>query len=233
MKRKIRLYPIILIPIIAGELILLTGCKKDEKQSKIEYGSETDIDGTKYTTVKIGNQWWMADNLKVTRYRDGSAIENVTDSAAWEILTTGAYCWYNNDKGYKAIWGGLYNWYAVKTGKLCPTGWHVPSNDEWTTLIEYLGGAFEAGRKMKNNEIGFPVALGGWRRDVSPWMFWYGGARGFWWSSTEDIGDFANWAFNVDFVSEPDAPYTSLEGGPGGGASLKYYGFSVRCVKDN
>ena len=101
-------------------------------------GTITDIDGNLYTTVKIGNQTWMAQNLKTTKYNDGTAIPQVTDNTAWSNLTTPGYCWYNNDAANKYTYGALYNWYTVNAGKLCPAGWHVPTDAEWTTLENYL-----------------------------------------------------------------------------------------------
>ena len=96
-------------------------------------------DGQIYNIVKIGNQWWMAENLRTATYNDDTPIPEVPDSI-WSNLTTGAYCWYYNDSlGFK-FYGMLYNWYTVNTGKLCPTGWHVPTDAEWTTLTNYLGG---------------------------------------------------------------------------------------------
>ena len=135
----------------------------------------TDIDGNVYHTVTIGTQIWMVENLKTTRYNDGSPIPFVTDSSSWSNLTTPGYCWYNNDTTNKNTYGALYNWFAVNTGKLAPTGWHVPTDDEWTTLTTYLGGESIAGGKLKEtgtthwrtpnagatNEIGF-TASSGW-----------------------------------------------------------------------
>jgi uncharacterized protein (TIGR02145 family) len=95
----------------------------------------TDIDGNVYDTIHIGTQVWLKENLKTTRYNDGTAIPLVTDSAIWSSKTTPAYCWYNNDSANKNPYGGLYNWYTVNTGKLCPSGWHVPSDAEWHSLI--------------------------------------------------------------------------------------------------
>ena len=111
----------------------------------------TDIDGNAYHTVAIGTQVWMVENLKTTRYNDGTAIPLVTDSAVWGNLTsTPGYCWYNNDMSmYKNLYGALYNWYAVSTEKLAPEGWHVPTNSEWGVLINYLGGDTSAGGAMK------------------------------------------------------------------------------------
>ncbi|MBL0287321.1 MAG: fibrobacter succinogenes major paralogous domain-containing protein [Bacteroidetes bacterium] len=96
------------------------------------------------------NQIWMAENLKTTLYNDGTLIPNVTNSDEWSKLTTGAYCYYDNNYSNNAIYGKLYNWYAVGTGKLVPKGWHVPTDAEWETLITYLGGEDIAGRKMKS-----------------------------------------------------------------------------------
>ena len=115
----------------------------------ITYGSITDIDGNTYKTVTIGTQTWMAENLKVTKYNDGIAIPNVTDNTAWRELTTGALCDYGNTPSNSETYGKLYNWHAVNTGKLCPTGWHVPSDAEWTELTDYLGGTSVAGDKLK------------------------------------------------------------------------------------
>ncbi len=108
-----------------------------------------DIDGNIYKTVQIGTQTWMAENLKTTRYNDGSPIILGNGGPAgytkWFDLQEGAYCWYDNDaKTYKDAYGAIYNWHAVGTGKLCPTGWHVPTYSEWTTLITFLGGEEEA-----------------------------------------------------------------------------------------
>ncbi|MFO7868306.1 MAG: fibrobacter succinogenes major paralogous domain-containing protein [Bacteroidales bacterium] len=104
----------------------------------ITYGSMSDIDGNTYKTVTIGTQTWMAENLKVTQYNDGTSIPHVTDSIAWSELTTGALCDYDNIPLNSETYGKLYNWYAVNTGNLCPTGWHVPSDDEWTTFENHL-----------------------------------------------------------------------------------------------
>jgi uncharacterized protein (TIGR02145 family) len=99
----------------------------------------TDIDGNFYETVQIGTQDWMAENLKTTEFNDGSEIPNVTDDTEWSDLSTAAFCWYQNDEvSYKNKYGALYNWYTVQNGKLCPQGWRVPTDEEWTTLENYL-----------------------------------------------------------------------------------------------
>ena len=118
----------------------------------------TDVDGNLYHTVIIGNQTWMVENLQTTKYNDGTTIPNITDNTAWAGLTTGAYCWLSNSGTEKSFYGGLYNWYAVNTGKLAPTGWHVPTHDEWTTLINYvqsdLGYSGTVGKALASSDIG-------------------------------------------------------------------------------
>jgi len=110
-----------------------------------------DYDGNAYPTFTIGTQTWMAENLRLTHYRNGEAIPKVTDNAAWAALTTGAYCWYNNDQTTNARYGVLYNWYTASDSRgLCPQGWHVPTDAEWTTLTTYLCGMSVAGGKMKS-----------------------------------------------------------------------------------
>jgi uncharacterized protein (TIGR02145 family) len=111
----------------------------------------TDIDGNVYNTVTIGDQVWMAENLKTTKLNDGTSISNAIDNIAWASLSTPGYCWFINNRATYEIYGALYNWYAVYTDKLCPTGWHVPSNSEWTTLTDHLGGAEVAGGKLKES----------------------------------------------------------------------------------
>ena len=102
-------------------------------------GIVKDVDGNLYTTIKIGAQVWISENLKTTRYKDGTAIPMVADSTAWSNLTTPGYCWSDNDAAsFKATYGAMYNWYTVNTGNLCPSGWHAPSDAEWTTLENYL-----------------------------------------------------------------------------------------------
>ena len=123
------------------------------KKSIIPTPTVTDRDGNSYNTVTIGSQTWMTENLRVTRLNDNTPIQLVTSNSSWASMTTPAYCWYNNDEAAnKNIYGGLYNWYAVNTGKLCPSGWHVPSHQEFTVLRDYLGGATAAGGKLK--EVG-------------------------------------------------------------------------------
>lgn len=199
----------------------------------ITYGTMTDIDGNTYKTVTIGTQTWMAENLKVTKYNDGTSIPIVSDSAAWSVLTTGAYCNYENEQCSVAIYGRLYNWYAVNTGKLCPTGWHVPTDTEWTTFINYLGGEDAAGGKLKEigiahwqspnegatNESGFTALPSGFRGFNG--TFGNIGYSGLWWSATNDD---ANKAWLRDMFYGNSVVNRSNR--------YKGNGFSVRCVKD-
>lgn len=194
----------------------------------------TDADGNNYPVVQIGTQIWMAENLKTTKYNDGTNIPNVTDETSWKNLTTPGYCWYNNDTSNKNTYGALFNWYTVNTGKLCPTGWHVPSDPEWTTLTTYLGGESVAGGKMKEtgtshwytpnesatNSSGFTALPGGWR--MQDGTFIDIGAIGHWWSSTEN--------------SVPGAYFWSthfLFSNIGWEGANQVSGFSIRCLQDN
>jgi uncharacterized protein (TIGR02145 family) len=199
-------------------------------------GMVTDIDGNVYQTVTIGTQVWMAENLKVTHYRNGEAIPNVTDGTTWESLTTGAYCNYNNDINNAATYGRLYNWYAaVDSRNIAPEGWHVPSDAEWQTLVDYLGGNLVAGGKMKEagtthwlspntgatNESGFSGLPGGGR--VAPGIYGNKGNYAYFWSATEEVelSGYA-WLRSLDFDNSGISRY----------GHCMPWGYSVRCVKD-
>jgi uncharacterized protein (TIGR02145 family) len=134
-------------------------------------GTVTDIDGNIYTTVKIGNQVWTVENLRTTKYNDGTPIPLVTDSAAWKALTTPGYCYYNNTTNADSIkkYGALYNWYVVNTKKLAPKGWHVPTDAEWTTLENYLiaNGYNWDGTTTGNKIAKSMAAKTDWETDVS------------------------------------------------------------------
>ena len=194
-------------------------------------GTVTDIDGNVYNTVTIGTQIWMVENLKTTKYNDGTSIPNVTDYTEWGALTTGAYCWYNNNASNKSPYGALYNWYSVNTGKLAPVGWHVPTFAEWTTLNTVIGGV--AGKLKETgtdhwaspntgatNETGFTALPGGSRNGGYLAAFTGLGLSGYWWSTRDDNTGGAGEAlmYNFDVISQY--------------ASVKWIGSSVRCVKD-
>jgi len=123
-------------------IIALIILKSQAQEVQEENTSCKDFDGNLYKTISIGNQLWMAENLKTTHYIDGTAIPDITGDTAWNIHPTGAFCIYNNSIENKTTYGLLYNWYAVfDKRELAPDGWHIPSDREWLTLIDFLGGS--------------------------------------------------------------------------------------------
>jgi uncharacterized protein (TIGR02145 family) len=195
----------------------------------LTYETVSDIDANNYKTIQIGTQTWMAENLKTTKFNDGTPIPNVTADTIWAHLSTSAYCWsYNNETIFKDMYGAIYNYYAVETGKLCPTGWHVSSASEWDTLSDYLGGREISGGKLKesgtthwrspntgaDNVSGF-TALPGGERDANGY-FWGQAYHGRWWCSD-------NWSMNW-------LQYST--GTLDGMSCMSVCGFTVRCVKD-
>jgi len=195
--------------------------------------SVTDIDGNEYPVIEIGNQCWTKENLKTTKYSDGSLIPNITVDATWANLNTPAWCNYNNSPTNDAIYGKLYNWYSVADPRnICPAGWHVPSDTEWTTLTDYLGGESVAGGKMKTisywnapntgatNESGFSGLPGGFRSFTNG-TFGLVGNSSFWWSSS---------------VSFSTSVWTRSLGNTNDNVGRNNYnmrdGLSVRCLRD-
>jgi uncharacterized protein (TIGR02145 family) len=205
----------------------------------------TDIDGNVYQTIRIGDQCWMMENLKVTHYRNGEDVPNVANNADWEGLSTGAYCEYNNDVYNVATYGRLYNWYAVNDSRnIAPAGWHVPSDAEWRQLEMYLGmsqaqadamglrGTDEGGKLKEvgtvhwtspntgaTNQSGFTALPGGYRHydGTYPNM----GSTAVFWSSTEDTG-YSAW-YRALHSSSSQVSRALID---------EHYGFSVRCVRD-
>ena len=237
---------------------------KAENSNGITYGidltfttpvltSVTDTEGNIYNIITIGTQVWLKENLKVTKYNIGIPIPLVTDETSWETLTSPGYCWYNNDEvTNKSVFGAIYNWYVTDAttnggNNVCPVGWHVPTDIEWTTLSDYLinngygyqGSSIDIGKSMAstsgwataltpgnvgndqatNNSSGFTGRPGGVR---GPGWFSYTGVYANWWTSTENTATdayFRNLGYeNKNFFRSP---------------SPKNYGFSVRCLKDN
>ena len=210
---------------------IITDIPASSKTITFNFAACTDFDNNNYASVQIGTQTWMAENLKTTHYKNGTPIPNVIDSVAWAGLNTGARCYYNNDSAsYASTYGALYNWYTVNTGNLCPIGWHVPSDAEWTTLTTYLGGESVAGGKLKattlwsspntgaTNSSGFTALPGGLRTYPGT----YGNfGFGYWWSSTES--------------NTADAWYRGMGYGSGTVGRHSYHkndGYSVRCLRD-
>ncbi len=210
----------------------------------------TDIDGNVYHTVKIGTQVWLVENLKTTKYNDGTSIPLISDGTAWSALSTPGYCFYNNDATNKATYGLLYNWFTVNTGRLAPTGWHVPTHAEWITLENFLidnGYNYDGtttGNKIaksmaakeywnsdtgignigndltKNNASGFTALPGGFRSTEG--IFGGIGNYGHWWTSTE-FNSSTTWVRNLDFNFNFLGSYDNV----------RNCGFVVRCVRDN
>jgi len=193
-----------------------------------------DADSNIYTSVTIGKQIWLAENLKTTKYNDGKVIPLVSADRVWKELETPAYCWFNNDISNKEDLGALYNWYAVNTKKLCPKGWHVPTKAEWVTMIIFLGDENTAGAKLKEsgtehwknsiiistNEFGFTALPGGLRMKVGTFPE-FGTSYAVWWTAT-DYDQVAAWNRGLFFNSSNVY----------GGFDNKKNGFSVRCIHD-
>jgi uncharacterized protein (TIGR02145 family) len=212
-------------------LLIMNGCSKNDDKRTV-----TDIDGNIYHTVTIGSQVWMVENLKVTRYRNGDLIGTTNpDSADINGETTPKYQWaYNGDERNVTDYGRLYTWFAVMDNRnICPVGWHIPSNEEWTELTDYLGGQNFAGSKLKEkglshwvssnsdatNETGFTALPGGYRAGHG--VFYVIGYDGFWWSSSEINASCA-------YGRNMESGYTGVIPDE----EIKLSGLSVRCVKD-
>ena len=248
MKLKIRYF----IGILLLSIITLTmfSCENDipTQSNPPTSGTVTDIDGNVYKTVKIGTQWWMAENLKVTHYRNGDPIPNVTDSIEWSGLSSGAYCEYDNDANNVTTYGRLYNWLAIADSRnIAPVGWHVPTDEEWKQLEMYLGmsqadadtvgwrGTTEGG-KLKDsgttswispntgatNESGF-TALPAGSRIYQDGHFVDIGYLAIFWSSTEYDSNYS-WfrALVYEYSNICRLHYIDS----------KLSGLSIRCVKD-
>ncbi|MCX6306896.1 MAG: fibrobacter succinogenes major paralogous domain-containing protein [Bacteroidetes bacterium] len=225
------------LPFMAVMLLLLASCSDKDHliYPDSTSGVVSDKDGNSYSTVKIGRQVWMAENLRTTKYNDGTFIQHIPANSVWGKLTTPGYCWYNNDSVVnKYTYGALYNWYAVETGKLAPYGWHIPTDAEWDTLASTLGGELIAGGKLKEkgtlhwqspntgatNETGFFALPGGIR--FTNGTFFNLGNVGIWGSATESDTASA-WCRFMSCSSG------SMNSSPSG----KSTGFSVRCIRDN
>jgi uncharacterized protein (TIGR02145 family) len=192
----------------------------------------TDVDGNVYKTVTIGTQVWTVENLNVEHYRNGDLIPQVQDADKWAKLTTGGWCYYENNSENEITYGKLYNWYAVNDPRgLAPEGWHIPTEAEWQTLIDFLGGTKIAGKKMKStsgwnengngtNESGFSGLPEG-VCNLEGKFFGIGGGGG-WWNITE-TNELNAWVINIG--CESDAVFK--------GSGSKKNGFSVRCLRIN
>ncbi|MEZ5071585.1 MAG: fibrobacter succinogenes major paralogous domain-containing protein [Bacteroidales bacterium] len=203
--------------------------------------SVTDVDGNRYATVDIGEQTWMAGDLRTTRFRDGSEIPLVEGYEEWAKADAAAYCWYNNDEAAIPGQGALYNAYVLESGEVCPEGWHLPSDEEWSRLQQDLGSVSHVGAMLKeegtahwktpnegaDNRTGFTALPGGYRSYNG--TFNLSRIAGFWWSSSEaswygagmDSSNsyvFRNLRYDTREIIRSNASPTN--------------GFSIRCVKD-
>jgi len=253
-KRNILIYPFLFIGMF---LILTNSCKKDENNNDPNSTSSTikDIDGNVYHSVTIGTQVWMLENLKTTKYRNGDPIPNIRDETQWKKQTSGGYCDYDNNVSNANIYGRLYNWYAVNDSRnIAPTGWHVPSNAEWNTLINYLinngfgygGSGNDIAKSMaattgwyvssvvgnigndpaSNNKSGFTALPSGDRGYTGSFL-----GIGYdcsWWSTTEHKS-YSDEAYFRNLYQDSD--YVWGDGDRDGRDKIS--GSSVRCVKDN
>jgi uncharacterized protein (TIGR02145 family) len=225
--------------------LMVSSCKKGEETDLDNQAGRTvtDKDGNSYKTVTIGTQTWMAENLKTTKYNDGTAIANVTDDAQWLATTTGAYCVYNNDAATYDKYGKLYNWHAVKTGKLAPAGWHVATYNDWMALLDYVNKNYKSdsysvaqalcaskdwpfnynpllpgSALASNNKSGLSALPGGFRYE----RFDSADSYAFFWTGTQ-VGNGSVCYTELEAICEKLTYDTD---------SHMYYGMSVRCVKD-
>jgi len=196
-----------------------------------------DVDGNIYNAVVIGKQTWMKENLRTTRYANGDPVLLITDTIAWAVQRTGSFCNYSNNNDIAQVYGRMYNYYAVVDDrKLCPSGWHVPTDGEWDTLCEFLGGKMVAGGKMKEagtlywhepnegatNQSGFSALPAGRQYHHS---YCFLGEYTNLWSSTEFINDYDPDIVWCRYMSQSHEQLCRF-------TYKKNYGLSVRCLKD-
>ena len=223
---------------INNDNIELNGRYQVVMNYKISPKDVFDIDGNEYKTIYIGSQLWMIENLRVSKYNDGTLIQNIIDNTQWSNLTSGAWVYYKNAAANNTKHGKLYNWHTVSPSSngnknVCPTGWHVPTDDEWTELTGFLGGTGIAGGKMKvvgttnrnspntdATNTSLFSALPGGNRNLDG-SFNVIGSFGYWWSSTE-LNTYNAWARGLG-VNIGNASRASND---------KRNGLSVRCLRD-
>ena len=237
-------------------ILFFFACDKEENDIQpieVEYGSVSDIDGNIYKTIIIGSQEWLAENLKTTKYNDGTPILHKPNNDDWYNSTEGAYAWYNNDISNKDKYGALYNWYAVDSEKLCPTGWRVPSHEDWKILEGMVDSKFgvgdnewtdwskecrgyDVGKKLKAisgwykdgngiDAIGFAAIPGGYR--YIDGSFYYAGKYVQWWNRDVDIltnTTISTTSSNRVILYKKDCIYRHS------GKAL--YGHYIRCVME-
>jgi uncharacterized protein (TIGR02145 family) len=225
MKNQVLIFTFILL------IAFSFSCRKEAEKPPVPV---SDFEGNSYKTIKAGTQVWMAENLRSTKFNDGTEISPVTETARWKDFIAPGYCWYANDSiANSATYGALYNGYAVNSGNLCPTGWHIPVVDDWQQLREFLTDTISEGGKLKEvgtahwmspnkgatNSCGFSALPSGFRyTDGSFTAIQY--YTGFW--SASEIGTDNEWFLGL-YYGDASATMSSVS---------KKYGLSVRCVKD-
>ncbi|HRQ30903.1 MAG TPA: fibrobacter succinogenes major paralogous domain-containing protein [Saprospiraceae bacterium] len=238
---------LIYVVFIASSAIILNACIKDEDpnplngkttaqfKKKLTYGTMKDQDGNIYKTITIDTMTWMAENLRTTKYNDGTVISNFSAPGYWDKLTFGAFCNYNGTRNSDSLatFGRLYNWHAVNTGKLAPEGWHVATMDEWKALVNYLGDSLMVGAKLKEagnkhwlyensdatNETGFTALPAGGRLFN---VYMNLGYLGYWWTGSEGTTDANARLVRLNYDNSKIDYFTYI----------RVIGLSVRCVKD-
>jgi len=212
--------------------LMLASSQQDDDPNSWIPDTVKDIDGNIYHTVTIGHVVWMVENLRTTRLKNGTAIPLVTDSFAWISLKSPGYCWYDNNQAlYRETYGALYNWYAVNSGKICPKGWHVPTENDWYSIACYIAEEDLIGGKLKEkgtahwispnegatNEFGFTVLPGGFRGSAFEGL----GLCTFLWSAVEND---AMKSYCTGFTFNSSKLYTA--------EIAKSTGVYIRCVMD-
>jgi len=220
--------------ILAASASTLIGCTKTSDDTTAPPAGDpatvTDVDGNVYKTVRIGTQLWITENLRTTRYNDSTAISTGLSNGDWGSASMGAYSVYDGDANNNATYGKLYNWHAVMTGKLAPKGWHVPSESEWQTMIEYLGGSSVAGGKLKStsslwmapntgatNSSGFSGLPSGYRGSTGAYSLITKSA--YFWAATQ-----RNTTQGEYFLLDNDFASSNANG------ATKTFGYAVRCI---
>lgn len=224
-----------ILAIFGAVSILSNGCsKKDDSNNNPPETQVTDKDGNVYHTITIGTQVWMVENLKTTKFNDGSAIPIVADKSEWFNLITPGMCWYDNDANNKSPYGALYNWHTINTGKLAPTGWRIATSSDWNVLISALGGDQVAGGKLKtgtgwddgsgSNSSGFTAYPSGDRNSMTSDPLGFGdmGHWAYFWLPSEKTSENA---YMVELYAGYDKIWYD-------GWNPKKNGCSIRCIKN-
>jgi uncharacterized protein (TIGR02145 family) len=217
--------------IVSGIIfILMSGCEKGEEPP----GPVTDIDGNLYETVRIGNQVWMAENLRTTKLNDGTEIKLINKSQEWNIAIDPAFCWYNNDSSlFKVPFGALYNGHTALNENICPSGWHMPDNEEWKELIEFLGDSEAAGGKLKVEGSAQWHSPNTGADNSSMFSALPAGMRYFEGTFSSLSYFTAFWSVNeADNASQYFVSLSYLDSKASLSTKSKKQGFSIRCVRD-